>query len=75
MIKGRYVCQVEVDFAYEEDKEDKPRNKYGELHDRLMASDWMERAFYAKAEEIFEYGNPEITVTRQYADIGKVAQP
>lgn len=28
MIKGRYVCQVEVDFAYEEDKEDKPRNKF-----------------------------------------------
>lgn len=75
MIKGRYVCQVEVDFAYEEDKEDKSRLKYGELYDRLMASDWMEMAFHVGAEEIFEYGNPEITVTRQYADIGRVAQP
>ena len=65
MIKGRYVCQIEVDFEYDEEK---LKIYYGDLCDRLM-SDWMEQTFTAKVEGIFESGNPKITVTRQYADI------
>lgn len=65
MIKGRYVCQVEVDFGYDKEKLE---IKYNKLHD-VMMSDWMERTFQAKVAEIFESGNPQITVTRQYADI------
>lgn len=65
MIKGRYVCQIEVDFMYDEKKLE---IDYGKVRDRLM-SDWMEKTLMEKTEEIFEYGHPKITVTRQYADI------
>jgi len=71
MIKGRYVCQVEVDFEYDEDK---LNITYGEVCDRLM-SDWMERAFQARIAEIFKGGDANITVTRQYADIVEGEQP
>lgn len=71
MIKGRYVCQIEVNFVYDEEK---LKIEYGELCDRLMG-DWMEKTFQSKTEEIFESGNPKIIVTRQYADIVQGAEP
>ena len=71
MIKGRYVCQVEVDFEYDEEILELD---YDNMRDRVM-SDWMERTFTAKTEEIFAHGCPKITITRQYADITRIAEP
>lgn len=65
IIKGRYVCQIEVNFEYDEDE---LNIEYGKLYDKFM-SDWMERTVQKQVEEIFEGGNLEIIVTRQYADI------
>ena len=70
MIKGRYVCQIEVDFLYDEERWE---TDYDDMHDRLM-SNWMEKTFMIKTEEIFAQGCPKITVTRQYADITRGAE-
>lgn len=69
-VKGRYVCQIEVNFKYGEDE---LNIEYKELYDKFM-SDWMERIVQKQVAEIFEGGNLEITVTRQYSDIRKGAE-
>ena len=60
MNKGRYVCQIEVDFTIPE--------KYSMLKDRIV-NGWIEEILECKVADIFEHGNPKVTVTRQYADI------
>ncbi len=66
MIKGRYVCQVEVDFEYDEKD---LKIKYAELHDRVMG-DWINHAMQEAVVEVFKgMDSGFITVTKQFADI------
>lgn len=65
MIKGRYVCQVEVDFQY--DNQEK-KIMYKELRDRLYG-EWINTAISEAVEEVFYGGNPRIIVTRMLGDV------
>lgn len=67
MIKGRYVCQVEVDYTYDETKLNITAD---ELKERVN-SNWMEKAMEQNVRGMFDR-NAKITVTRMLSDICEV---
>lgn len=69
MIKGRYVCQVEVDFEY--DRRELRQVPFPEVHDRITG-EWIDKTVSEAIASIFHSGNPKITVTKQYADVYEV---
>lgn len=69
MIKGRYVCQIEVDFSFsDDDMKQKHTASFEEMRKRLMTGR-VDEMFKEKAEDYFYMGCPKAVVTRQYADI------
>lgn len=68
MIKGRYVAQIEVDFAYEGQKA-----CYPEIHDRLHG-EWIDKAIREAVGEIFYGSVNSITLTKQYVDVTEIKE-
>lgn len=68
MIKGRYVCQIEVDYTYDDAKQNITAD---ELKERAN-SNWMEKAMEQNVRGMFDK-NAKITVTRMLSDICEVS--
>ena len=65
-LKGRYVALVEVDF--DADTDEPHTTSFREMNDRLH-NGWMEKTMMYQVENIFRAGNPNITITPQFADL------
>lgn len=71
MIKGRYVCQVEMDFEYD----DKIHGEDVNIEDvRARLTDgWMDDMVRIECSGLLdEARSREVKVTRQYADVVQV---
>lgn len=71
MIKGRYVCQVEMDFEYA-DKIHGMALNIGSIRETL-ADGWMDDAVRFECFGLLDGARSrEVKVTRQYADVVQV---
>ena len=60
MIKGRYVCQIEVDLQINDRKSPfESRPSYQELHDKLT-NGWAEKTLYTALGQMFEIGRAHV---------------